>query len=169
MEKYAERLNWNIRGQSGSQLTLEMVLMVVQRKWNRGVEYNFYDCVGKSDPDDIPRDSLCFTIKPNPTSNQPGNGLVDFQSRRITSNDLRSAVQNIDFPYIYEDYKKYEINRMDFTDLNHMACVLLSFEIARRYDPDNDTYPIDGRMTESAIRRVMSSVNSTDENYAQKV
>ena len=105
----------------------------------------------------------CFTIKPNPTRNQPGNGLVEFSTFKPSWKNLYFFVSNNRFPEKRQSFLQNKLSDLSF-DANLFANILMSFEIARRVEVN--TYPLNREQTAEAIDVVMASSQS---HYPNKV
>ena len=124
--------------------------------WRRNVIFEF----------SIKREDY-FTIKPNPTRNQPGNGLVEFSNLNSYSKpswrSLYFVVSNNRFPEKRQSFLQNKLSDLPF-DANLFANILMSFEIARRVKVN--TYPLSREQTAEAIDVVMASSQS---DYPTKV
>ena len=152
---------------TGKTLQDFLVNQVDSKNWNEDNTYEFYQCrnAKKRPKKTVPT----FKIEPKPTSNQPGNGMVEFLNeskyrsyRHVT---LSRVYRQTDFPQLRADYLRSNLGNVE-EDKVLAANVLLSFEIARRVDEREKKYPLTRSEVEEAIKYVMSLEGA---QYTQKV
>ena len=155
-----------LNGFTGETLQNFLVNQVDSNNWIEEIKYEFY-----LSQNNHRRKKPSFTILPKPTENQPGNGLVKFLNlhkddyKGYRHKDLEDVYHNRDFPQSREKYLQNDLKDEE-EDRILAANVLLSFEIARRVDEEEETY----LLTRSEVKKAIENVMSLEErNYDKKV
>ena len=128
----------------------------VDINWHDKMTYEFYQS-RNNDRQKIPS----FTVLSKPTPNQPGNGVVkfldlhDYHYMGYSHKYLKDVYHYRDFPQLRTDYLQRDLGNVE-EDKTLAANVLFSFEIARRVDEEEKTYPLTRSEVEEAIKYVMA-------------
>ena len=153
-------------GLTGSTLEDFFIELVDGKKWEEEIRYEFHQTRNNERPM-----KASFRISPNPTRDQPGNGLVDFKNLEVQDYEghshkaLSSTYYDRDFSQSRKKYLQCDLRDVE-EDETLAANVLLSFEVARRVDEKEKTYPLTRSEVKEAIKHVMSLGG---EQYDQKV
>ena len=145
-----------LNGFTGETLQNFLVNQVDSNNWNEKMKYEFY----LSQNNDRQK-KASFTILPKPSKNQHGNGFVefldlyDYNYKGYRHQNLEDVYHQRDFPQSRENYLQNDLKDVK-EDRILAANVLLSFEIARRVDEEEETYPLARSEVKEAIDYVMS-------------
>lgn len=148
---YFDKYNYNLFDMTGEQLT-DLMIELVDHWWEDESRYVFHYFNPRHDSSEV-----FFSLKPKPKRKQPGNGLLVIGNEPCRWSDMRRFVEGSHFSSCWSNYLHQYFDRRTFFKAENKACVLLSFEIARRaYIESRFLYPVTRQMTISAIRTVMS-------------
>ena len=119
-----------------------------------------------------------FVIEANPTRQQPGNGLVQIRNNNNNlisytystnpANGVLNAILSPFFPEFWKNFmtKEFGFSRLDMSQ-EIAACILLTFEIARR--TGNDQNQLTRQQVSEAIYKVMNFLFSNTRDYENMV
>lgn len=160
--------NRNLYDVTGSHLTETLIELAEDERWQNKDTYYFYNFFPTHVSDQsLDPENSCFKLIAQPTHNQPGSGRIYFHGEDPSWKDLEEFVQDSAFREIWKNYKSNELKGKDFTDPNDQACVLLSYEIARRVKVDPELYPVTREQTIEAIDKVMSTTGGEYPNMVR--
>ena len=159
----------NINGLKGKELQTKIAKQVDGENWKSGHTHHFYCSSGSSRTQGRDRgQKTAIVIKPKPTPNQPGNGIVKIRDEASSWSALKPVVKNKRFPKSREKYLEKPVDSSSFKTKSSQANFLLDFEIARRkpMKSDESSYPL----TRSQVKRgISAAVSKPDQNYSEKV
>ena len=157
----------NINGLKGKELQAKIAKQVDGENWKSGHTHHFY-CSSGSGKTQGRGQKAPIVIKPKPTPNQPGNGIVKIRDKASPWSDLKPVVKNKKFPESREKYLDKPIDSSSFKTKSSQANFLLDFEIARRkpMKSDESSYPL----TRSQVKKgISAAVSYPHQNYSKKV
>ena len=128
--------------------------------WKRGVQHQFHTGDKTNPP---------MKITANPTTNQPGNGVVMFREddgsyTAPRHKDLQSTYQDPSFRQKREAHKQADLSKADFKQKSVRANVLLDYEEGRRNETSGN------HLTRSEVRKgTNKTMDASTSSYPEKV
>ena len=159
----------NIKGLKGRNFQTKIAKQVEGRNWKSGHTHHFCPSSGSSRTQGRGRGKqAAVVIKPRPTQNQPGNGIVKIRGKTPSWSKFKPVVKNKKFPKSRKKYLNTPISSSSFKTKSSQANVLLDFEIARRkpMKSGKSSYSLTRRQVKKGISAALSH---SGRSYSKKV
>ena len=158
----------NIKGLKGRDIPEKMAELVDGDNWKKGHIHHFYCSSGSSQNQGGQVPKAAIKIQPNPTHNQPGNGLLKICNEAAKWSDLEPVMKKEKFPEARARYLDTPIDKNNFERDSVKAHVLLDYEVARRkpMTSSDGFYPL----TRSQVKKgINAAFKHPDQDYSEKV